>query len=30
MLDPRTRLLLALAYAVLVTLTRRPPWLVGE
>ena len=30
MLDPRTRLLLALAYAVLITLTRRPPWLVGE
>ena len=30
MFDPRTKLLLALAYAGLVTLTRRQHWLLGE
>jgi len=30
MLDPRTKLLLALAYAALAALTRKPGWLIGE
>jgi energy-coupling factor transport system permease protein len=30
MLDPRSKLLIALAYALLIALTRRPVWLPGE
>ena len=30
MLDPRTRLMMALAYATLIALTRKPVWLIGE
>ena len=30
MLDPRTKLLLALAYGTLIALTRRPEWLLAE
>jgi energy-coupling factor transport system permease protein len=30
MLDPRSKLLLALAYATLIALTRRPAWLLAE